>query len=178
NPALSFIARWWFKTPINDIYCGLRGFTRDLYRRLQLRCPGMEFATEMIIKASRYEARIAEVPITLHPDGRRSRGPHLKTFRDGWRTLRFFLMVAPRWLFLEPGRLLMLLGLVGFALALPGVRVHGVHFSSHTLVISSMLVIVGYQAILFAISVKTFAISQGIMPRDQRIDTLLQKVTL
>jgi glycosyltransferase involved in cell wall biosynthesis len=178
NPALSFIARWWFKTPINDIYCGMRGFTRDLYRRLQLRCPGMEFATEMIIKASRYEARIAEVPITLHPDGRKSRGPHLKTFRDGWRTMRFFLMVAPRWLFLEPGRLLMLLGLIGFALALPGLRVRGIHFSSHTLVISSMLVIVGYQAILFAISVKTFAISQGIMPRDERIDMLLEKVTL
>src|SRR5215218_6464075 len=135
----SLMARLGFKAPINDIYCGMRGFSQELYQRLALRCPGMEFATEMIIKASRYKARIAEVPITLHPDGRKAHKPHLKTFRDGWRTLRFFLMVSPKWLFLEPGKLLILLGIIGFALALPGVRIHGVHFSSHTLVIASML---------------------------------------
>jgi glycosyltransferase involved in cell wall biosynthesis len=178
NPAFSMIARWWFKTPINDIYCGMRAFTAPLYQRLHLRCPGMEFATEMMIKAARYEAKIAEVPITLHPDGRRSHKPHLKTFRDGWRTLRFFLMVSPRWLFLEPGRFMLLLGLIGYALALPGMNIRGVHFSSHTLVISTMLILLGYQAILFAITVKTFAISQGIMPRDERIDALLKRVTL
>jgi glycosyltransferase involved in cell wall biosynthesis len=178
NPQFSFLARWWFHAPVNDIYCGMRGFSRELYNRLELRCPGMEFATEMIIKASRCEAKIAEVPITLHPDGRTSHAPHLKTFRDGWRTLRFFLMVSPRWLFVEPGKLLVLLGLLGFALALPGLRVHGVHFGAHTLVIASMLVLVGYQAILFGISVKTFAISQGIMPADRRIDALLKNVTL
>jgi len=178
NPLFSLLARWWFKTPINDIYCGMRAFTADLYKRLALRCPGMEFATEMMIKASRYEAKIAEVPITLHRDGRKSHEPHLKTFRDGWRTIRFFLMVSPRWLFLEPGRFMLLLGLVGYALALPGLRIHGVHFSSHTLVISTLLILLGYQSVLFAITVKTFAISQGIMPRDQRIDALLERVTL
>jgi len=137
----------------------------------------MEFATEMIIKAARYEAKIAEVPITLHPDGRKTHAPHLKTFRDGWRTLRFFLMVAPRWLFLEPGKLLVVLGLVGYALALPGLTIRGIHFSSHTLVFSTLLLLCGYHAILFGIGVKTFAISQKIVPRDERIDRLLARVT-
>ena len=93
-----------------------------------LRCTGMEFATEMIIKASLYEARIAEVPITLHPDGRKAHAPHLKTFRDGWRTLRFFLMYSPRWLFLIPGTLLILLGMVGYGIAMPGLTFQGVTF--------------------------------------------------
>jgi glycosyltransferase involved in cell wall biosynthesis len=177
NPQFSFLARWWFRAPINDIYCGMRGFTKECYHRLALRCTGMEFATEMIIKASRYEAKIAEVPITLHPDGRKAHAPHLKTFRDGWRTLRFFLMVAPRWLFLEPGRLLVALGLIGYALALPGLRVGGVHFSAHTLVFSTLLLLCGYHAILFAVGVKVYAISQKIVPRDERIDALLARVT-
>jgi hypothetical protein len=178
NPAFSFIARWWFKTPVDDIYCGMRAFSKDLYRRLALRCTGMEFATEMIIKAARYEAKIAQVPITLHVDGRKAHKPHLKTFRDGWRTLRFFLMVSPRWLFLEPGRLLVLIGLIGYALALPGLRIHGVHFSSNTLVIATFFLLCGYHAILFAIAVKTYAISQGIVPRDERLDALFQRLTL
>jgi glycosyltransferase involved in cell wall biosynthesis len=177
NPQFTFLARWWFKAPVNDIYCGMRAFTADCYRRLALRCAGMEFATEMIIKAARYEARIAEVPITLHPDGRRTHAAHLRTFRDGWRTLRFFLMVAPRWLFLEPGKLLVLLGLIGYAVALPGLTIGGVHFSSHTLVFSTLLLLCGYHAILFGIGVKTFAISQKIVPRDERIDALLKHVT-
>ena len=96
NPLLSLIARRWFGAPIHDVYCGLRGFTRDHYRRLEQRCTGMEFATEMIIKSSLCGARIAEMPITLHPDGRQAHPPHLRTFRDGWRTLRFFLMYSPR----------------------------------------------------------------------------------
>ena len=96
NPMFSRFARWWFHAPIHDVYCGLRGFTKTLYERLDQRCTGMEFATEMIIKASLSGARIAEVPITLHPDGRKSHSPHLNTFRDGWRTLRFFLMCTPR----------------------------------------------------------------------------------
>jgi glycosyltransferase involved in cell wall biosynthesis len=177
NPQFSFLARWWFKAPINDIYCGMRGFTKDCYRRLALRCTGMEFATEMIIKASRYEAKIAEVPITLHPDGRKAHAPHLKTFRDGWRTLRFFLMVAPRWMFLEPGRLLVFLGLMGYGLALPGLKIAGVHFSAHTLVFSALLLLCGYHAILFAVAVKVYAISQKIVPRDARIDRLLERFT-
>lgn len=177
NPQFSLLARWWFKTPVNDIYCGMRAFTRDCYTRLGLRCTGMEFATEMIIKASRYEAKIAEVSITLHPDGRKKRLPHLRTFRDGWRTLRFFLMVSPRWLFLEPGKLLIVLGLIGYILALPGLVIRGVHFSAHTLVFASMLILCGYHAILFAIGVKTYAITQKITPRDARIDSILRHST-
>ncbi|MCG8448424.1 MAG: glycosyltransferase family 2 protein, partial [Pirellulales bacterium] len=103
NPMFSFMVRRMFRAPIHDVYCGLRGFTRQLYDRLDLRSTGMEFATEMIIKSSLFEVDIAEVPITLHPDGRKAHAPHLRTFRDGWRTLRFFLMYSPRWLFLVPG---------------------------------------------------------------------------
>lgn len=113
NPMFSAMAKRWFSAPIHDIYCGLRGFTRELYERLDMRCLGMEFATEMIIKASLSEEKIAEVPITLHPDGRKAHAPHLRTFRDGWRTLRFFLLYSPRWLFLIPGLILMVLGFVG-----------------------------------------------------------------
>src|SRR5215467_6433849 len=103
NPMFTIMARRWFGAPINDVYCGLRGFSKALYQRLNLRCTGMEFATEMIIKSSLYREKIAEVPITLHPDGRTAHPPHLKTYRDGWRTLRFFLMYSPRWLFVIPG---------------------------------------------------------------------------
>jgi glycosyltransferase involved in cell wall biosynthesis len=120
NPMFSRIARTWFRAPVHDIYCGLRGFTKELYQRLDQRCTGMEFATEMIIKASLAQARIAEVPITLHPDGRKSHPPHLKTFRDGWRTLRFFLMCTPRRLFFRPGLILVVAGLAGYTLAMPG----------------------------------------------------------
>ena len=178
NPQFSFMARWWFRAPINDIYCGMRAFTKDCYRRLALRCSGMEFATEMIIKASRYKAKIAEVPITLHPDGRKAHAPHLKTFRDGWRTLRFFLMVAPRWLFLEPGKLLVLLGLIGYALSIPGLTVGGVHFSAHTMVFSTLLVLCGYHSILFAIGVRVFAINQNMQPPRWSLDRFFDRFTL
>ena len=106
NPMFSLLARVWFGAPIHDVYCGLRGFRKDFHQTLLQRCTGMEFATEMIIKASLRMAKIEEVPITLHPDGRKAHAPHLKTFRDGWRTLRFFLMCSPKWVFLLPGFLL------------------------------------------------------------------------
>jgi len=105
----SLFARLWFKAPVHDVYCGLRGFTKSHYDGLGQRCTGMEFATEMIIKSSLYNARIAEVPITLHPDGRKAHAPHLKTFRDGWRTAALLLLFSPRWLFLIPGAVLILL---------------------------------------------------------------------
>jgi hypothetical protein len=178
NPGFSFIARWWFGAPINDVYCGLRGFTRSLYDRLGQRCKGMEFATEMIIRSSRYGAKMTEVPITLHPDGRKSHPPHLKTFRDGWRTLRFFLMYSPKWLFLQPGKILIVLGLLGYVLALPGLTIGGVHFSSHSLLVASLAILCGYQSILFAIGVKTFAMSQGFLPPDSRIQRLFNAVSL
>jgi glycosyltransferase involved in cell wall biosynthesis len=178
NPMFSAFARWWFSAPIHDVYCGLRGFSREFYNRLDQRCTGMEFATEMIIKSSLYGARISEVPISLHPDGRKAHAPHLKTFRDGWRTLRFFLMYSPRWLFLIPGLVLILLGLIGYAVALPGLRIGGLAFDAHTLLFASLALLCGYQSILFAIFTKTFAISEGLMPPDPRLDAFYRLVNL
>jgi glycosyltransferase involved in cell wall biosynthesis len=178
NPMFSFLARRWFKSPVHDVYCGMRGFTRNLYTRLDQRCVGMEFATEMIIKSSLYGEKIAEVPITLHPDGRKSHPPHLKTFRDGWRTLRFFLMYSPRWLFLMPGLLLILIGFLGYALALPGVRFHGIAFDAHTLLFATVAILCGYQTILFAIFTKTFAINERLLPEDPRLDRFFKHMYL
>jgi hypothetical protein len=138
----------------------------------------MEFATEMIIKSSLQSARIAEVPITLHPDGRQAHTPHLRTFRDGWRTLRFFLMCSPRWLFLFPGLMLVLLGLVGYALALPAVHAFGVIFDAHTLLFASLALLCGVQSIMFAVFTKVFAISEGLLPPDPRVERAYQFLTL
>jgi hypothetical protein len=178
NPFFSFLARHWFHAPIHDVYCGLRGFTKELYERLGQRCTGMEFATEMIIKASLQGARILDVPVTLHPDGRRAHAPHLRTFRDGWRTLRFFLLFSPRWLFLVPGSVLILLGLAGYALAMPGTRIRGVSFDAHTLLFASLALICGYQAIVFAVFTKIFAIAEGLLPPDPRLMRVFQRVDL
>jgi len=178
NPMFSWMARRWFRAPIHDVYCGLRGFSKEHYERLQQRCTGMEFATEMIIKSSLYHARIAEVPITLHPDGRTAHAPHLNTFRDGWRTLRFFLMYSPRWLFLNPGALLVVAGLIGYALALPGLTIAGITFDVHTLLFASLSILCGYQSILFAIFTKTFAIAEGLMPADPFMDRFFEHVYL
>jgi glycosyltransferase involved in cell wall biosynthesis len=178
NPMLSAMVRGMFHAPVSDIYCGMRGFTKELYLRLDQRCTGMEFATEMIIKSTLYGADIAEVPITLHPDGRTAHGPHLRTFRDGWRTVRFFMMYSPRWLFLAPGILLVLLGLLGYAVALPATTIGGIHFGPHTLLVASLAMLLGYQSILFAIFTKTFAISEGLMPPDARMNRFFEIVNL
>ena len=178
NPMFSLMTRHWFRAPIHDVYCGLRGFTRELYDRLDQRCTGMEFATEMIIKSSLYKEKIAEVPITLHPDGRKAHAPHLRTFRDGWRTLRFFLMYCPRWLFLIPGAALILLGLLGYAVAMPGLTIRGITFDAHTLLFASLAILCGYQSILFAIFTKTFAISEGLMPEDPRLNRFFSVINL
>ena len=178
NPLFSRMARNMFAAPIHDVYCGLRGFTRELYNRLDLQCEGMEFATEMIVKASLHGARIAEIPITLYPDGRKTITPHLRTIRDGWRTLRFFLIFSPRWLFLAPGFILALLGLAGYAVALPGLQIAGVKFDAHTLLFSSLAILMGYQSILFAIFAKTFAISEGFLPKDPRVDRFFKIIYL
>lgn len=178
NPLFSLVARWWFGAPLHDVYCGLRAFRRDLYDRLDQRCTGMEFATEMIIKASLARARIAEVPIVLHPDGRTAHAPHLRTFRDGWRTLRLFLMYSPRWLFLAPGAFVILLGMIGYALAMPGVRWRGLTFDAHTLLFASLAILCGYQSVVFAILTKTFAVSEGFLPMDARMDRVFRVITL
>lgn len=178
NPMFSTLARVMFRSPVSDVYCGMRGFTRTLYGRLDQRCTGMEFATEMIIKASLLGVRIAEIPITLHPDGRRSHARHLRTFRDGWRTLRFFLMCSPRWLFLVPGGVLVVLGLLAYAAALPGLRIGGVHFDAHTLLIGSLALLLGYQTLVFALLAKTFAASEGLVPEDEGLTRILRALDL
>jgi hypothetical protein len=178
NPLLSWLVRRMFGASVHDVYCGLRGFSKQLYDRLELRCRGMEFATEMIIKATLHGERIAEVPITLRPDGRRAHAPHLKTFRDGWRTLRFFLMSSPRWLFGYPATILVLLGIAGYALALPGVTILGATLDVHTLLFASLFIILGYQAFLFAIMAKTFAVKERLLPPDPRLDRFYRRFGL
>jgi glycosyltransferase involved in cell wall biosynthesis len=178
NPMFTFLSRWWFRAPVDDIYSGFRGFTKELYTKLDQRCTGMEFATEMIIKASLHNSKITQVPITLHPDGRKAHAPHLKTFRDGWRTLRFYMLYTPRWLFLVPGSILMLMGLVGYAIALPGLTFNKVTFDAHTLIFSSLFFLAGYQVAQFAIFTKTFAIREGLLPADRRIEKFLRILTL
>jgi glycosyltransferase involved in cell wall biosynthesis len=178
NPMFSYLARRWFNAPLHDVYCGLRGFRKDFYLTLDQRCTGMEFATEMILKASLRSRKIGEIPITLHPDGRKSHAPHLRTFRDGWRTIRLFLIYSPRWLFLMPGSLLILLGLLGYAIALPGLTFGGVTFDAHTLLFSSLAILCGYQLIIFAISAKTFGISAGLLPDDPRMKRFFEHVYL
>lgn len=170
NPMFSMLARWWFRAPIHDVYCGMRAFTRTHYQGLGQRCTGMEFAIEMIVKSVMTGASIDEVPITLHPDGRTAHAPHLRTVRDGWRTLRFFLLYSPRWLFLMPGMVLVLLGLVVFGLGVGDVRIGSVGFQSNTQLFGSLAVLCGYQSILFAVLTKEFAATEGLMPRDRRVD--------
>jgi glycosyltransferase involved in cell wall biosynthesis len=180
NPMFSFLARLMFWAPIHDVYCGMRGFTKEFYQRLDQRCTGMEFAVEMIIKSSIHAAdQIAEVPITLHPDGRKAHAPHLKTFRDGWRTLRFLLLYSPRWLFLYPGAVLMIIGLVLSALLLTGPKtIGGVTFEVHTLLYAALAVIIGFQAATFSVFTKMFAIGERLLPEDPRLNRLFTVITL
>lgn len=170
NPMFSWMVQRWFHAPIHDVHCGLRGFTRELYDRLDLQCTGMEFASEMVIKSALAAVRIAEVPITLRPDQRRAGTAHLRTFRDGWRHLRFYLLYSPRWLFLLPGALLLLLGMLGYALAVPGAHVGGAELDVNTLLFSSLFIMLGYQSFLFAILTKAFAVNQGLMPSTARFE--------
>jgi len=178
NPMFSIMARMMFRAPIHDIYCGMRGFTKQAYLGLEQRCTGMEFATEMIIKASRFGLKIGEVPITLHPDGRKAHAPHLKTFRDGWRTLRFFLTCSPRWLFLWPGVLSFVIGLVGYALAVPGAEIGQATLGAHTLLVASLALLIGQQSILFAAFAKMFSLNEGLLPSDPRVERFFKVFTL
>jgi len=178
NPGLTRLGRLFFHSPVGDFYCGLRGFRKDAYERMGLRTTGMEFATEMVVKATLLHLRIAEVPTTLAPDGR-SRPPHLRTWRDGWRTLRFFLLYSPRWLFLYPGIALMLVGAALGLWLLPAARtVGGVTLDVHTLVYAATFVLLGFQAIAFACFTKLFAISEGLLPPDAALDKLFGYITL
>ncbi len=178
NPVLSAIGKLLFKSPVGDFHCGLRGFSKAAFTRMGLRTTGMEFASEMVVKATLLGLSVAEVPTSLSPDGR-TRAPHLRTWRDGWRHLRFLLLYSPRWLFLYPGIALMLAGsLLGLWL-LPAPRaVGGVTFDVHTLVYAAAFVLLGFQAIAFAVFTKVFAISEGLLPPDPALDKLFQHITL
>ena len=178
NPLFSFLARWWFNSRLHDVHCGLRGFRKDVYFLLDQRCTGMEFATEMIIKASLNGAKTVEIPITLFPDGRIAHAPHLRTFRDGWRHLRFYLMCSPKWLFLVPGAGLILVGILGYGIAMPRLTINGITFDVHTLAFSSLSILCGYQSVLFALLTKIFAISEGLLPEDSRMNGFFERVSL
>ena len=179
NPALTRLGRLFFRNrSVGDFYCGLRGFRKEAYERLGLRTTGMEFATEMVVKATLMKLRVTEVPTTLSPDGR-SRPPHLRTWRDGWRTLRFFLLYSPRWLFLYPGIALMLVGtLLGLWLLPEPRHVGTVIFDVHTMLYAAVFVLLGFQAVAFAVFTKLFAISEGLLPEDPLLDRLFRYITL
>jgi glycosyltransferase involved in cell wall biosynthesis len=178
NPGLTALGRLFFGSSCGDFYCGLRGFSKAAYERLNLRTTGMEFATEMVVKASLLKMNIAEVPTTLSPDGR-SRPPHLRTWRDGWRTLRFFLLYSPRWLFLYPGLALMAVGgLVAVWLLPEPRRVGNVVFDVHTLLYAAIAVLLGFQSVAFAVFTKVFAISEGLHPPDPVLDRMFRYITL
>ena len=172
NPVLSCIGKLLFGSPVADFHCGLRGYSTDAFRRMDLRTTGMEFASEMVIKATLLNFRIAEVPTTLSPDGR-SRPPHLRPWRDGWRHLRFMLLCSPRWLFLYPGVALIVAGLALGAWLIPGPRhVGGVTLDVSTLLYASVTVSVGFQAVAFALFARVFAIREGILPTSLRMRRL------
>jgi glycosyltransferase involved in cell wall biosynthesis len=179
NPALTRLGRLFFRNDsVGDFYCGLRGFRKDSYERLGLRTTGMEFATEMVVKATLLKMRVTEVPTTLSPDGR-SRPPHLRTWRDGWRTLRFFLLYSPRWLFLYPGVALMLAGGILGLWLLPGPETVGsIGFDVHTMLYAATAILLGFQAVAFAVFTKIFAISEGLLPPDRGLDNVFRYITL
>ncbi|MCB0347076.1 MAG: glycosyltransferase family 2 protein [Bdellovibrionales bacterium] len=178
NPFFSSLVRIMFKAPIHDVNCGLRGFSKAMYERLEQRCTGMEFAVEMVLKASLRGEKIGEVPITLHKDGRVTGSPHLRTFRDGWRTLRFFLISSPRWLFLYPGVGLILVGLIAYLFGMPNSSIGSIGFGVNTLVMANLAIICGYQVLLFSVFTKTFAITEGLLPSDQKFERLFRLFNL
>src|ERR1700760_1413931 len=172
TPVLSFIGRLFFRSSIGDFNCGLRGFRRDSAIALGLQATGMEFASEMIVKSALARQKISEVPTTLDKDGR-SRPPHLNTWRDGWRHLRFLLLFSPRWLFFSPGLLLLLLGLGFGAAVLPGpLSVGGVSLDVDTLVACGAAVDIGFQAVLFWLFTQVYAGAEGFLPTEPKVQTL------
>ena len=178
NPLLTTIGRIFFRSPCGDFHCGLRGFDRDAILDLDLQAPGMEFASEMVVKATIHHLKIAEVPTTLSPDGR-SRPPHLRSWRDGWRHLRFLLLFSPRWLFLYPGVGLMALGAAIMVWLLPAPRtIAGVTFDFHTLFYASLAVVVGFHSALFYVFARVYGMREGLAPPDERFLRITGALTL
>jgi glycosyltransferase involved in cell wall biosynthesis len=178
NPVLSFLGRLFFKIPVGDFHCGLRGFRRDRLLALGLRARGMEFASEMVVRAALSGLAIAEVPTTLSPDGR-SRRPHLRTWRDGWRHLKFLLMLSPRWLFLYPGALLFCVGLIAQAAILVGpVALGRVVLDIHTMLFAGGAMVIGLQMIIFSVLVKTAAATHGVLPSGSNFQRFVSRFSL
>ena len=178
NPVLSGLGQLFFGCTVSDFQCGLRGFRKDTIDKLELQTTGMEFSTEMVVKATLFKLRIAEVPTTLAPDGR-GRAPHLRTWHDGWRYLRFLLLYSPRWLFLYPGITLFLLGTALNLWLLPGPRTIGaVTFDYHTLLFGAMAILIGFESVNFATFTKLYAISERLLPEDPRLNRVFRYVTL
>lgn len=178
NPVLSGMGRLLFGSPVKDFHCGLRGFSKAAFARMDLRTTGMEFASEMVIKATLLGLRVSEVPTKLHPDGR-SRPPHLRPWRDGWRHLRFMMMYSPRWLFLYPGLLLMALGAATVVALYPGPRFIGqVGFDVHTMLYGAVAVLLGFQAVLFSAFARIFAVTEGLAPQGRVLDRLFRFINL
>ena len=178
NPVLTGIGRLFFRSPAGDFHCGLRGFRRAAVLDLGLHTTGMEYASEMVVKATLAGMRITEVPTTLAPDGR-SRAPHIRSWRDGWRHLRFLLLYSPRWLFFYPGVLLMLAGVLIGAWLLPGARtLGGVTFDVHTLLYAAVGVVIGFQSVVFALFTKIFGVTEGLLPEAPGLNRAFRYVTL
>lgn len=178
NPVLSFIGRLFFQSPVTDFHCGLRGFSRDAVKKLGLKTTGMEFASEMVIKSTLRKLKIAEVPIMLHPDGR-SRPPHLRSWRDGWRHLRFMLLFSPRWLFVGPGLAMLALGTAAFIpLTLGPVNVGRIQFDTNTLLVAAMLMIAGFQILFFGIFTRLYTLMRGLLPQSRKLSRFLSVFTL
>jgi glycosyltransferase involved in cell wall biosynthesis len=178
NPVLSFIGRLFFRSKIGDFHCGLRGFKRDSVMALNLQATGMEFASELVVKAALYGQHVTEVPTTLAKDGR-SHPPHLHTWRDGWRHLRFLLLFSPRWLFFLPGLALLIAGLViGSIVAPHPFSIGSVTFDVDTLVAASAMVVIGFQSVLFWLFTQVYAGSEGFLPEEPKVQRVLEKLSL
>ena len=178
NPVLSMTGRIFFASHVRDFHCGLRGFSVDAFRRMRLNTTGMEFASEIVVKASLASMKVSEVPITLHKDGR-SRSPHLRTWRDGWRHLRFLLLFCPRWLFVIPGVALMLLGSLMTLWLVGGTRYVGsVGLDIHTMLVSGVFALIGYELMLFGAFIKVFGMRAGFLPSSRRTDSFFRVATL
>jgi hypothetical protein len=169
NPVLTFLGRLFFKSPANDFHCGLRAVSKEAFLKMNLSSTGMEFASEMVMKATFARLRMAEVPVTLHRDGR-SRAPHLRSWQDGWRHLRFMLLHCPMWLFFVPGTALLCGGIVLQVRVAAGPFKVGIFgLESNTLVVSSLAIMLGMQLICFALFARIFALTQGFLPPSQRL---------
>ena len=178
NPVLSFIGRLFFKINIGDFHCGLRGFSKKAYETMNLKTSGMEFASEMVVKTKLNNLSIAEVPTKLHKDGR-TRAPHLKTWSDGWRHLRFLMLYAPNWLFLYPGILLAIVGLImSIILIINPIEFQSFTLDVHTLLYASSFLLVGFQFIIFYGLTKIFAVENELLPKSNRYNKLFKFINL